>query len=265
MLMNENVSYCLFGIDFGANEEQRELIRLIRVDPSKMPVVYCFGSAGTGKTFASLAAALSLVRGKGSLKKYKTVYYVREPVEVGHRLGYLKGSEEEKYAPYLGALMDNYQHLMDRCKNDTKTLQNQAKPMKSSPSREDELPYAYRKLPSDIVPLAPEFLRGRSFEDCILLVDEAQNMDLNEFQTLVTRIGRNCKLVFMGSLNQIDVPEQSEEHNDFLLSYRILEPTGLVGFVRLKKAMRSGFVAEFDERFLAYRRAELSKKNPKGK
>ncbi len=263
--MSEPLSYHLFGIDFGANEGQRELIRLIRLDPNKMPVVYCLGSAGTGKTFASLAAALSLVRSKGSLKKYKTIYYVREPVEVGHRLGYLKGGEEEKYAPYLGPLLDNYQHLMDHCKNETKTPQNPPKAMRMNASGEDVLPYAYRKLPSDIIPLAPEFLRGRSFEDCIILVDEAQNMNLDEFQTLTTRIGRNCKLVFMGSVNQIDVPEQSEEKNDFLTSYRILEPTGLVGFVRLQEPMRSGFVAEFDERFVAYRRAKLSPKPPKEK
>ena len=258
--MSEPLSYRLFGIDFGSNFEQRELIRLIRMDPAKMPVVYCLGAAGTGKTFAALAAALSLVRAKGSLKKYKTVFYVREPVEVGHRLGYLKGGEEEKYAPYLGPLLDNYQHLMDHCKNDAKTPQ---KPLKNMGSGDETLPYAYRKLPSDIVPLAPEFLRGRSFEDCLILVDEAQNMNLDEFQTLVTRIGRNCKLVFMGSTNQIDVPNQSEENNDFLTSYRILEPTGLVGFIKPKEPMRSGFVAEFDERFVAYRRGFASKDNAK--
>ncbi len=261
--MSEALSYHLFGIDFGANEEQRELIRLIRIDPTRMPVVYCLGDAGTGKTFASLAAALSLVRGKGASKKYKTVFYVREPVEVGHRLGYLKGGEEDKYAPYLGALLDNYQHLMDHCKNDAKTLQKPIKMANSSSSADDVLPYAYRKLPSDIIPLAPEFVRGRSFEDCIILVDEAQNMNIDEFQTLATRIGRNCKLVFMGSVNQIDVPDQSEQDNAFLTSYRILEPTGLVGFVRLEKPMRSSFVAEFDERFVAYRRGNAAKNKAK--
>ena len=225
-------------------------------------MVYCLGDAGTGKTFASLAASLSLVRSKGSAKRYKTIFYIREPVEVGHRLGYLKGNEEEKYAPYLGALLDNYQHLMDQAKSDQKSPQ---KPFKtaSSPQNDDPLPYAYRKLPSDIVPLAPEFLRGRSFEDCILLVDEAQNMNLDEFQTLATRIGRNCKLIFLGSVNQIDVSDQSLEDNAFLTSYRILEPTGLVGFVRLEKPMRSSFVAEFDERFVAYRKTAASKKSPK--
>ena len=91
-------NYVLFGIDFRSNEEQKEFIRLINEDPARKPVVFCKGAAGTGKTFAALAASLSLIRGKGSKKKYKNLYYVREPVEIGHRLGYLKGTEEDKYA-----------------------------------------------------------------------------------------------------------------------------------------------------------------------
>lgn len=61
--LSEHLSYHLFGIGFGASEGLRELIRL---DPSKMPIVYCLSSPGAGKTFASLSAALSLVRSKGS-------------------------------------------------------------------------------------------------------------------------------------------------------------------------------------------------------
>lgn len=253
--------YRLFGVDFGSNEGQRELIRQINEDPSRKPVVYCVGAAGTGKTFATLAASLSLVRGKGAKKKYKTLYYVREPVEVGHRLGYLKGTEEDKFAPYLGPLMDNYSHLMAKASEELPFPLKTPKKGKSKNDSDDEddIPYAYKHLPSDIVPLAPEFMRGRSFEDCIIMVDEAQNMDLDELQTMVTRIGRYCKMILLGSPNQIDVPNQTEEHNDFLLSYRILEPTGLVGFVKLTEPMRSGFVAEFDEAFVSYRQSHKSK------
>jgi phosphate starvation-inducible protein PhoH and related proteins len=259
MAKDEAISYKLFGVDFGSNPEQREFVRLMRLPPSKMPLIYCLGDAGTGKTFVSLAASLSLVRGKGASKKYKTIYYIREPIEVGHRLGYLKGGEEEKYAPYLWPLLDNYFRLMEYDKSEAKSPQKGDKIRNTSPSRDDALPYAYRRLPSDIVPLAPEFLRGRSFEDCLLLVDEAQNMSLDEFQTISTRIGSNCKLVFLGSTNQIDAKEQSESKNDFLLSYEILKSTGLVGMVRFIKPMRSAFVAEFDEAFVSYRKKQDSK------
>ncbi len=247
-------NYILFGVDFRDNAEQRELIRLINEDPSRKPVVFCVGAAGTGKTFATLAASLALVRGKGQKKKYKNIFYVREPVEIGHRLGYLKGTEEDKYGPYLGPLLDNYNHLMAFSKKDGETLLEKQPKRKNPVDSDETLPPVYRKLPSDIVPLAPEFLRGRSFDDCIIIVDEAQNMDINELQTLVTRIGAFTKMVILGSPNQIDVPNQSEERNDFMTAYEILEPSGLVGFVKLEKPMRSSFVKEFDERFVAYKR-----------
>ncbi|MDY6430009.1 MAG: PhoH family protein [Bacilli bacterium] len=254
--MAESNPYKLFGIDFSANPEQKELLRLMFLDPKIMPVVYCKGDAGTGKTFTALAGALSMVRGRSAYRQYKEIYYVREPVEVGHRLGYLKGTAEEKYGPYLGALIDNYHHLMDNIKNSTSALDKTL----SHPKREKRagnevvLQPSYEDLPFDIVPLAPEFIRGRSFEDCVILVDEAQNLNIDEIQTLVTRIGPCTKMVIMGSPNQIDVSDQTFEHNDFMISYSLLESSGLVGYVELIKSMRSSFVAEFDRRFVEYKK-----------
>ena len=87
-----------------------------------------------------------------------------------------------------------------------------------------------------------------------ILVDETQNMDINEIQTLVTRIGSCTKIIFLGSPNQIDVSGQSEDHNDFMIAYSLLKDTGLVGYVELTKPMRNSFVRDFDERFLAYKK-----------
>lgn len=252
--MDNNSPYNLFGFNFAENEGQKELIRQINEDCNRKPLIYCIGAAGTGKTFAALAASLALVRGKGSKKRYKNIFYVREPVEIGHRLGYLKGTEEDKYAPYLGGLLDNYNHLMANVKNDPVTIKKKRSSLKSLQDEEYPLPYTYSKLPTDIIPLAPEFLRGRSFEDCIIIVDETQNLTLDELQTLVTRIGPFTKMILLGSPNQIDVPGFKEDDNPFLTSYKILESTGLVGFIKLEKPMRSSFVAEFDNRFVEYKR-----------
>ncbi len=258
-------NYQLFGIDFGQNPGQRELIRLINDDPSHTPVVFCKGSAGTGKTFAALAASLNLVRARGANKRYRCIFYVREPVEVGHRLGYLKGTAEEKFGPYLGPLMDNYDHLMANAPKEDVARSSRAMKKKSIPfkEQEDEIydsPY-YEKLPNDIIPLAPEFMRGRSFDDCIILLDEAQNMNLDELQTMATRIGNNCKLVFIGSPYQIDIPGQTPEENDFEIAYEILKPTGLVGYVELTQSMRSSFTVDFDLRFLEYKLKHKNKKS----
>ncbi len=253
-------SYCLFGIDFGENEGQRELIRLIRDDPERTPVVFCKGSAGTGKTFATLAASLDLVRGKGAKKKYKTIFYVREPVEAGHRLGYLKGTAEDKYGPYLGPLLDNYNHLMAALPSNDPSMR--APRRRTQKDLDDEIIDSpiYDRLPPDIIPLAPEFMRGRSFNDCIIIVDEAQNMDLDELQTMVTRIGSNCKMVVIGSPNQIDVDGQSFDNNAFEIAYSILAPTKLVGFIELAKPMRTSFVVDFDMRFVEWKAKHLPKK-----
>lgn len=250
----EAPSYKLFGVDFGENEEQKDLIKLIRKDANLCPVVYCDGPAGTGKTFTALAASLGLIREHGAKKRsYKTLYYVREPVEVGHRLGYLKGTEEDKFAPYLGPLLDNYTHLMafGRAAGLIAPPNRRIEKHDDNGSISESL---YAHLPSDIIPLAPEFMRGRSFSDCIIIVDEAQNMTLDELQTLVTRIGERTKMIIIGSGNQIDIPLGDSQNNDFLLSYSILKPTGLVGYVHLSKPMRSSFVAEFDERFVEYKK-----------
>ena len=249
MAKQHSHEYQIFGIDFSQNEKQKELIKLIRMDPKRKPVVFVSGEAGTGKTFASLAAALDLVRKHGATKyHYDCIFYIREPVEVGHRLGYLKGKEEDKYAPYLGALIDNYNHLTEGDVNAQKYLRQ---PSKKGHDDED-VPPAYRKLPYDIIPLAPEFLRGRSFRDCIIIADEAQNMDLVELHTLVTRIGTGTKLIIIGSENQIDTKGQTYENNAFLASYEILKETGLVSHIHLTESMRSSFVAEFDRLFVEY-------------
>jgi len=254
-MASNSSNYQLYGIDFTQNPEQRELIRLINDDPERTPVVFCKGSAGTGKTFATLAAALNLVRGKGSKKRYKNIFYVREPVEIGHRLGYLKGTAEEKYGPYLGPLLDNYNHLMAHAPVEEQNLSMKLMKRKAKKDQDDEVYESayYEKLPSDIIPLAPEFMRGRSFDDCIIILDEAQNMNLDELQTMVTRIGNMCKMVIIGSPNQIDVPGQTPEKNDFEIAYEILKPTGLVGFVELAKPMRTSFVVDFDLRFTEYK------------
>ena len=257
--MTESNPYKLFGIDFSSNKEQKELLRLMFLDPKIMPLVYCKGDAGPGKTFAALAGALAMVRGRSAYRQYKEIYYVREPVEVGHRLGYLKGTAEEKYGPYLGPLLDNYNHLIDNIKTSTNPLDKSlSKPKREKKTINDSSSTsspAYEDLPIDIIPLAPEFIRGRSFEDCVIIVDEAQNLNIDEIQTLVTRIGSCTKMVILGSPNQIDVSDQSYDHNDFMISYDILKSTGLVGYIELVAPMRSSFVAEFDRRFVAYKKS----------
>ena len=93
----------------------------------------------------------------------------------------------------------------------------------------------------------------------------AEGLQLEHYGSVIVnpkaRIGRNCKMVIIGSPNQIDIPGMSQEKNDFLLSYEILKPTKMVGYVELTKPMRSSFVADFDLRFSEYKAKHPKNKN----
>jgi predicted ribonuclease YlaK len=218
----------VLGISFSHNPEQKELIRLMNEEGR--PVIFCTGDAGTGKTFTALVAALGLVFDK----KYRKIFYIREPLEVGKSLGFLPGDIGEKYGVYLDGLNDNLEHICDNNKslnvNNLKTL---------------------------IECIPPQFVRGRSFENAILLVDEAQNLSLDTIHTLMTRIGKFCKIVFMGSMNQIDIRGKTADNNDFMTAYEIVKDLdNIVGYVRLIKSERSEYCKILDEAFTNYKYAK---------
>lgn len=216
----------VLGISFAHNPEQKELIRLMNQDSN--PVIYCTGDAGTGKTFTAVAAALDLVMCQ---KKYTKIFYVREPLEVGKSLGFLPGDIGEKYGVYLDGLNDNLEHICEI--NESLNINN---------------------LKSYIECIPPQFVRGRSFERAILIVDEAQNLSLDTIHTLMTRIGKWCKIVFMGSMNQIDIRGRTAEDNDFMISYDIVKDLeGIVSYVRLIKSERSEYCKVLDEAFSRYK------------
>lgn len=216
----------ILGIDFTKNKEQRELIRLM--NDNITPVVYCFGNAGTGKTFCAIAAAIDMVKIQ---KKYNRIFYVREPLEVGKSLGFLPGTLNEKYGVYLDGLYDNLEHIHDFSGinvNDMEAL-------------------------IECVP--PQYTRGRSIENAVILIDEAQNLSLDTIQTLLTRMGRYCKVVLMGSMNQIDIRGKTKDDNDFKTSYEILNalPDKIVQSVELVKSERSEYCQIIDEAFQKYK------------
>lgn len=218
----------LLGVDFSDNPEQRELIRMI--NENGKPIIFCVGNAGTGKTFTALTAAIDLIKVK---KKYSKCFYIREPLEVGKSLGFLPGDLSEKYGVYLGGLDDNLYNISQMTGlniNDMKSC------IESTP---------------------PQFARGRSFpENSLLICDEAQNFSLDTIQMLCTRIGKYSKIIFLGSLNQIDLKGKTKENNDFMKSYEIIngiEADNLVGYIELIKSERSVYCKLLDDAFNAYK------------
>jgi len=140
-------------------------------------IIFGIGSAGTGKTYiAAQYAASELFH-----RRVNKIILTRPNVETGRGLGFLPGTLEEKYAPYLQPFDNIF----------TKALGKGF--------------YEYALKNKDIEPIPLGFLRGTTFEDCIVLVDECQQMEASEFKMMLSRIGKNCKMIFSGDSEQSDI------------------------------------------------------------
>jgi phosphate starvation-inducible PhoH-like protein len=144
-------------------------------------VIFGIGSAGTGKTFIAASFAASEL----FHRRVSKIYLTRPNIETGRGLGFLPGTLEEKYAPYLLPFDSIF----------TKALGKGF--------------YEYALKSKDIEPTPLGFLRGTTFENCIVLVDEAQNCTKEEMKMLLTRIGKNCKMIFSGDSEQSDIGNDS--------------------------------------------------------
>lgn len=220
----------ILGIDFSKNAEENELIRLMN---SGTPVIAVTGQAGCGKTFTALAAAIDLTRIQ---RKYRKIYYIREPVEVGHSLGFIPGDLDDKYSVYCAPLYDNLEAISEFSGIPTKSLEN------------------------EVEAIPPEYTRGRSFvPGSILIVDESQNLSLDSIQTLATRLGKYSMIIFLGSMNQIDLRGKTKENNDFKNALNIFQNIAnsghpdLFAHIELIKSERSDFCSIIDEAFTDYK------------
>ncbi|GHE20312.1 PhoH family protein [Halomonas urumqiensis] len=145
------------------------------------------GSAGTGKTFMTLAAAFQQTL---DTKRFERIVFTRAPITMSEDIGFLPGTEEEKMSPWMGAFHDNMDNLL-RDENGESSWDNGA---------------TRQLLGSRVQIRAPGFMRGRTLNDTFLIIDEAQNFTPKQLKSLVTRAGRNTKIVCLGNVGQIDTP-----------------------------------------------------------
>lgn len=155
------------------NYIQGEYLEAIR----SSEIIFGIGSAGTGKTFI----AASYAAGELYNRRIRKIILTRPNVETGRGLGFLPGELDEKYAPYLQPFDQVF----------TRTLGAGF--------------YDYALKSKDIEPKPIGFMRGASFDNCIILVDEAQNLTKTEFKMLLSRIGKNCKVILSGDPKQTDI------------------------------------------------------------
>lgn len=186
------------------NESQKKLINSIKNNE----ITICAGPAGTGKTFISIAYALSLLR--KNTNKYKKIYLIKSVTSLkGEELGYLKGDFMEKIEPYIWSFYINMEKVISE--TSIKTL-----------------------IEKEIIrPFPLAYMRGVSLDDCIIIADETQNVTFDNSLTLLTRIGSNCKLILLGDINQIDLKNKNESSLEVLLE--MFQNVDNIGVIRMSE------------------------------
>jgi len=194
------------------NREQLYALNSL-LDPS-LPLVTISGLAGSGKTFITLMAAYAMVQAG----YYDRIVFTRNVQPVGRDIGFLPGSMEEKMAPWLAPIMDNLRvGLKDNNLSLFNTLRSQG-----------------------VIEIAPlSFIRGRTFNDTILIMDEAQNATIHELKTVITRMGENSKIILLGDVDQIDTPYIDALSNGLTIVSEKFKNQSCASHIALKRGERS--------------------------
>lgn len=205
-----------------------------------IPLVTMTGLAGSGKTFLALMCALAQMKYPGratgirtlgedfpeelqaEFQGYERIVITRTLQHVGKQdLGYLPGTLEEKMAPWLMPIMDNVRNAFGDTTHFEKMIAN----------REIE-----------VAPIP--YIRGRTFQNCILIVDEAQNATIHELKTIITRMGQNSKIVLLGDVDQIDTPYIDKQSSGLSIVIDKFQNSPLAAHINLSKGQRSTLASE---------------------
>ncbi|MDE2195671.1 MAG: PhoH family protein [Gammaproteobacteria bacterium] len=182
------IRHTVWGIN-ARNREQNFAMNLL-LDPN-VDFVTLLGAAGTGKTLLALAAGLAQTMEQN---RYREIIMTRVTVPLGEDIGFLPGTEEEKMTPWMGALMDNLEVL----------TQSSGEGGEWGRAATSDL------LRSRIKIRSMNFMRGRTFLNRYIIVDEAQNLTPKQLKALITRAGPGTKMVCIGNISQIDTPYLTE-------------------------------------------------------
>ena len=214
----------IFGVNgkpiTGRTPNQQKLVECI----SKYDLTFALGPAGTGKTYVAIAMAVRMLKNREARK----IILSRPAVEAGEKLGFLPGDMKDKIDPYLQPLYDALEDMIPAVKlreyMDTKVIQ--------------------------IAPLA--FMRGRTLNDAVIVLDEAQNTTTHQIKMFLTRLGMNAKMIITGDITQIDLPRSTT--SGLVQALRVLREVNGIGKVEFTKKdiIRHQLVQRIVEAYEAY-------------
>ncbi len=201
----------------------------------KNDMLFAVGPAGTGKTYTAIALAVRALKNK----EIRKIILSRPAVEAGEKLGFLPGDMRDKIDPYLQPLYD---------------------------ALEDMVPMAKLKefMEMNVIQIAPlAFMRGRTLNDAIVILDEAQNTTPQQIKMFLTRMGNNTKMIITGDLTQIDLPQQ--QNSGLVQATKILKDVKGIGFVNLckKDIVRHKLVTRIVDAYESYEKKMKEEKQNK--
>ena len=171
----------------------------------KNDMIFAIGPAGSGKTYTAIALAVRALKNK----EIKKIILSRPAVEAGEKLGFLPGDMKDKIDPYLQPLYDALQDMIPTAK------------LKE-----------YMEL--NIIQIAPlAFMRGRTLNDAVVILDEAQNTTTQQIKMFLTRMGMNTKMIVTGDMTQIDLP--TSQTSGLIQAMKILKGVKGISFIELTK------------------------------
>jgi phosphate starvation-inducible PhoH-like protein len=182
-------------------ENQQKLVKAF----DENDLVFATGPAGSGKTFVAIALAVRALKNKEARK----IILSRPAVEAGEKLGFLPGEMKDKLDPYLQPLYDALQ---------------------------DMIPAAKLKeyMETNVIQIAPlAFMRGRTLNDAVIILDEAQNTTTHQIKMFLTRLGMNAKMIVTGDVTQIDLPPSTT--SGLIQAMRVLKDVKGIGRVQFDK------------------------------
>ena len=182
-------------------ENQQRLVKAFEEND----LVFATGPAGTGKTFVAIALAVKALKNK----EIRKIILSRPAVEAGEKLGFLPGEMKDKLDPYLQPLYDALQDMVPGAK-------------------------LKEYMENNVIQIAPlAFMRGRTLNDAVIILDEAQNTTTHQIKMFLTRMGMNTKMIVTGDMTQIDLP--SSQTSGLVQALRILKGVKGISFVELNK------------------------------
>ena len=182
-------------------KNQQRLVEAFQKDD----MVFAIGPAGSGKTYTSIALAVRALK----QKEVRKIILSRPAVEAGEKLGFLPGDMKDKIDPYLQPLYD---------------------------ALEDMLPVAklQEMMEQKIIQIAPlAFMRGRTLNDAVVILDEAQNTTIPQLKMFLTRMGMNCKMIITGDMTQIDLPHSTQ--SGLVNAMQVLKGVKGISFIETDK------------------------------